>query len=183
MRNSMMCVAAVVAILFAGAKQARAQGAPTAEGALGYAYMHDEELSIGFPFGWMASVAGNATSWLALVGEVGGSYKKYTLGATELQLRVHTFTVGPRLTVTATSPIAPFAQLLFGIAHGSADFGAPGLNVVVSGTSFATQLGFGIDLNASPSRALRLQLDLRGLRDNDQTTGQWRLVAAAVFRN
>jgi hypothetical protein len=182
MRIPMMCVALSAAILF-GASEARAQGSPTAEAALGYAYMYDDDLKEGFPFGWMASVAGNATSWLALVGEVGGSYKNYTSGAAELNLKVHTFLAGPRIGVTANSPISPFAQFLVGIAHGSADVGVPGVSVVVRGTSFAIQPGFGIDLNMSSRRALRLQLDIRGLRDDDRTSRQSRFVVAAVFRN
>lgn len=175
--------AAALAATLAGAGEAAAQATPTAEGAIGYAYLHDEELSLGFPVGWVASVAGNATSWLSLVGEVGGSYRNDTIGDADLKLRVHAFTAGPRLAVTSNAPISPFVQLLVGVAHGAVDVGVPGVGLVVRGTSLAVQPGIGINLNPSLRRALRLQFDRRGLRNEGRTRGQWRVVVAAVFRS
>jgi hypothetical protein len=171
------------ALVTAGASSAYAQAGPTAEGTIGYVYMYDDQISVGFPVGWAASVAGNATSWLALVGEVSGSYKKYTAAGSELQLRIHTFTAGPRLTVPASVPIAPFAQMLFGIVHGAVDLGAPGISLVVSGTNFAVQTGLGVDLNFSPRRAIRVEVDRRDVNDDDRDKGQRRFAVSFVFRN
>jgi hypothetical protein len=183
MRNALACVSMAVVIVLAGGREVRAQGAPTAEGAIGYQYLRDDNTDIDFPFGWVASVAGNATSWLALVGEVSGSYKQYTAGAAELSLKLHSFAAGPKLMVTSNAPFAPFAQLLLGVSHGSADLGVPGASLVVRGTSFMSQFGVGVDLNMSPQRALRLELDGRQLRDEGNRGRQGRFVAALVFRN
>ena len=184
MRSAVTSVAIATALfLMMPARDARAQGAPTAEGSIGYAYLRDVDNDLSFPLGWVATLAGNATSWLGLVGEVGGSYKTFSEGDADLSLKLHTFAAGPRLMVTANSPVAPFAQLLFGVAHGSADLGVPGASLVVRGTGFLVQGGFGIDLNASPQRALRLQLDVRDLHDDGETNSQWRMAVSLVFRN
>jgi hypothetical protein len=183
MRISLRCLVVAVAAGLTVAADARAQGGPTAEGAIGYAFLHDNSNDVNAPIGWMASVGGNLTRWLALVGEVGGNYKTWESGAAELTLNLHTFTAGPRLMVTSSSPVAPFAQILFGVAHASVDVGVPSASIVLRGSSFVSQFGFGLDFNASPQRALRLEVDVRQLRDDRRRADQWRLVGAFVFRN
>jgi hypothetical protein len=183
MRISHACVTMATLFVVLSSSAVHAQGAPTAEGAFGYAFLHDNTTAVDAPIGWMASVAGNVTRWFALVGEVGGNYKTFESGAADLGLTLHTFTTGPRFTVPASSPVAPFAQLLVGIAHASADLSASNVSIVVRGTSFVSQLGLGVDFNPSPRRALRIELDVRELRDEGMTADQWRFAAAFVFRN
>ena len=173
--------AAAAAIILLASSEARAQG-PAVEGALGYSFLSDRNTGIEFPFGWIASIGGNATNWLAFVGEVGGNYKQYTAGTAELSLKMHTFAAGPRLMVPATSPVAPYVQLLFGIAHGSADLGVPGASIVVRGTTFLSSLNAGVDFNASQRRAFRVEFAGRRLTDAEDSGRQWRVIAAFVFR-
>src|SRR5438128_1129924 len=100
--------------------------------------MQDSDLSTDFPAGWTASlVEGHLTSWFEILGEAGGNYKTLSGGPTEVSLSVHTFLAGPRFTASNTVPVAPFVQLLVGVARGSFDVSAPNVNLSVFGTNFA----------------------------------------------
>ena len=183
MRISRACLTVAAIILLAGGRDARAQGAPTVEASIGYAFMHDEDSSLDFPYGWIASVGGYATNWLMFIGEVGGAYRTQSSGLADVTLKQHTFTTGPRFTVSATSRVAPFAQVLVGIAHGSLDVEVPGVSFVARGTSFIVSPGGGLDLNFSTRRALRFAVDAGFVRDEGDTRTQLRFVSAFVFRN
>jgi hypothetical protein len=183
MRISRACLSIAAIVLWASVRDVHAQGAPTIEGAIGYAFMHDQDSSLDFPYGWIASVGGYATNWLMLVGEVGGSYTTQSSDLVDVALKQHTFTTGPRLTVPAASRFAPFTQVLVGIAHGSLDVDVPGLNFVARGTNFIVSPGGGVDLNFSTRRALRFEVDARFVRDQGDTRTQLRFAGAFVFRN
>src|SRR2546428_4737804 len=88
------------------------------EAAAGYLLIRDQDISKNFPRGWVVSVAGNVTRWLAAVGEVGASYKTLDLLGEPPKLRVYTFMGGPKVTARL-SAVAPFAQVLFGAARAS----------------------------------------------------------------
>jgi len=75
--------------------------------------------------GWYADVAGNLGQYLAVVGEVAGSYKSddesrviqgitYTGSA---DLSIHTFMGGLRVRYPQNPMIVPFGQILFGGSH------------------------------------------------------------------
>lgn len=176
----------VLLIVFASslllATEGRAQSGPTADFALGYVYMHDNDLSTDFPAGWMVSAAGHVTSWFALVGEVSGSYKTYNLPSADVSLSLHTFSFGPRFGVTEQSPISPFLQVLFGVGHGSAGISTSNVGVVFTGNDFLVQPGVGIDFNTSRNMGLRLEGDVRVLQASGASHGEWRLVGALVFK-
>ncbi|HZP49420.1 MAG TPA: hypothetical protein VFB07_12830 [Vicinamibacterales bacterium] len=175
----------VLVIAFASvvltAVQARAQSGPSADFAFGYVYMHDNDLDTGFPAGWMVSAAGHVTSWFSLVGEVGGSYKTVS-GPPDVSLSLHTFSFGPRFGVTQRAPIAPFIQVLIGVAHGSVGVSGANVGVVFTGNDFLFQPGAGIDINGGGNVGLRLEGDVRGLQSNGSSHGEWRLVAALVLK-
>jgi hypothetical protein len=173
-------IAAIV--MLTGARAVRAQGMPTAEGAIGYAFMHDNDSDLDFPFGWMASVAGYATNWLVFVGEIGGSYRQQTSAIGEVTIKQHMFVTGPRVTMPANSHVALYGQALFGIAHGSVDVAVPGA-VASRGTGFTIAPAAGVDFNFSSRRGLRFQVDSRSSRDEGETRRQLRFAAAFAFRN
>ncbi len=172
----------VFTLLVVTAADGRAQSGPSADFAFGYVYMHDNDLDTGFPAGWMVSAAGHVTSWFAIVGEVGGSYKTVSGSPADVSLSLHTFSFGPRFGVTERSPISPFVQVLFGIGHGSVGLSGTNASVVFTGNDFLVQPGVGIDFNASNSAALRLEGDIRALQSNGESHGEWRLVAALVLK-
>lgn len=182
MRSVIFSSLVLAALTVFPARTASAQSAPKADFAFGYAYLHDNDSDIGFPSGWMASVAGNATSWFAVVAEIGGSQRTYSVPNRELKLGVTTFLFGPRFGVTSRSPVAPFGELLFGVAHGKVDIGAPNVNLLVTGNNFAVQGGVGLDLNASRNVGARFEADSRSVESNGVSHKQWRLVAALVLR-
>ena len=62
-------VGLTIVALMLGAAAAHAQGTPKAEMSLGYAYMHDNDLSDNFPKGFVASIGGYFSDWFALVGD------------------------------------------------------------------------------------------------------------------
>ena len=57
-------VGLTIVALMLGAAAAHAQGTPKAEMSLGYAYMHDNDLSDNFPKGFVASIGGYFSDWM-----------------------------------------------------------------------------------------------------------------------
>jgi outer membrane protein with beta-barrel domain len=181
MRQTVVGIAMLAAVVLGTAAPARAQGF---ELAAGYAYLHVQDLPDALPVGWMVSASGRLASWLWLVGEINGNYKTYSAPGGDLRLSEHTFLAGPRISGPPSAPVSPFVQFLFGAAHGAADVGVPNVNLTISGTNFAAQIGGGIDINVTPGFGIRNGFDLRAINTgNDSGTGkQWRYTAALVFR-
>ena len=123
-----------VAVMGVGAVPASAQTVPRVELSGGYQYLtlSAEGESESLPAGWYADVAANLTPMLGVVFQVGGNYK--TLGesvvvggisaSAEADVRVHEFLGGVRLNLRSNPAIVPFAQVLAGAIHGSADVSA-----------------------------------------------------------
>ena len=130
---------------------AHAQDAPKFEFAVGYQYLHDNNSSQDLPKGWMLSAGADLASWFSLIGEISGSSKTLaSVNATDVNLSEYTYLGGPKFTVTSNAPVAPFVQVLFGVAHGSLSVGRSSSNLSVSGNQFAVQPGAGLDFNPSP---------------------------------
>jgi len=162
---------------------AQAQDAPKFEFAVGYQYLHDNNSSQDLPKGWMFSVGADVASWFALIGEVSGSSKTLaSVGATDVKLSEFTFLGGPKITASSNAPVAPFVQVLFGVAHGTLSVGQSSSNLSVSGNQFAVQPGAGLDFNPSPRFGIRVEADARAINGETDTVGQWRIIGAVVFR-
>lgn len=74
-------------------------------------------------------------------------------------LTLTTFAAGPRLRLPGNR-LQPFAQALFGLAHGSGSQFPSGNTLVASATSFALDLGAGADYSLNSRLSIRaLQLD------------------------
>lgn len=155
--------------LVAGTKPARAQGTAT-ELSAGWRVLHVEDET--FLKGWYADVVGNITDTFGVVGEVGGHYK--TVEETEVfgsvqakvsaSARVHTFMGGVRFTARQNPRLFPFAQALFGLAHGAVDvegsttIGGQTFTVDESESSsdMAVDLGGGVNILITNGMGLRL---------------------------
>jgi hypothetical protein len=118
--------------------------------------------------GISGSLAYNPNRWLGLVGDFGG----YHASPVGISLNTYTYLFGPRLTLRNPTKINPFAQVLFGAAHGS--FAG------VSGTDFAYSVGGGVDIGLLPHLALRPQVDYVGIRDSGTTTNCTRISVGFV---
>ena len=112
-------------------------------------------------YGAAGSFAYNASKWLGLVAEFGGyrfPRNIYVLpeGATQQVLtsikgNQETFLFGPRLNLRRFDHFVPFAEVLFGGAHGSAE-----LTGDAAQSSFALAAGGGVDVVLTKTIAWRL---------------------------
>ncbi|MGI4758665.1 MAG: outer membrane protein [Janthinobacterium lividum] len=91
--------------------------------------------------------------WLRGVAEVTGSHGN-NIGPLGQNLTLLTYTAGPQV-VLHTRRFEPFAQALFGAAHGSDSYFPSATTYSTSATSFAYQMGGGIDYNLSHRFSVR----------------------------
>ena len=104
--------------------------------------------------GWYFDVAGNLTSMLGVVFQVGGNYKSFEESATiggitataTADVKVHDFLGGVRLNLRSNKAVVPFGQVLTGGINGSVKASA-------SATRSAAKRGF------SPAGATTLARD------------------------
>jgi len=139
-------------VILGGAAAARAQDLPAGEVSAGWRLLTIPDTfgfgdSQTFPLGWYADVSGNLTRMFAVVGEVSGNYKSFDddaqLGSqvdVSVNVNIHTFMGGVRLSARQKPRFVPFAQALFGLARPSA-----------SVEGHATLAGRTIDINESES--------------------------------
>lgn len=138
------------------AAPAFAQQPPRVDVAGGYAFLRDVDLEADF-HGWVASVGVNLTSWLGLVGEVGGHYMMLDFLGTDVSLSSHAFLGGARVSVRRGSRVSPFGQVLVGAMHGRVS----GFGESASGTKLALQPGGGLDVWLRPTVGVRVGGDYR----------------------
>lgn len=179
MRMRVGLMVAVLAVAVAG--PAMAQVTPAVEIGLGYAYLRDDEIKENLPLGWYADIAGNLTSSLGLVGEIGGSYKTVESGigdpTLDVKLRVHTAMGGLRFTHRGDSANL-YLQVLAGAARATVVF----LDESDSVTDFALQPGVGIEFGTGGGVGLRIGADYRRVFSEGENANQWRATAGVVFR-
>ena len=153
------------------------------------------DIDIDYPAGWYFSAASNVTRWLGLVGEASGSYRSedatYLEGTVNFseKRRVYTFMAGPRF-FHKTGRIAPFAQVLAGVAHlrlqQSETRTVPGPQGQPAGvgiwnptsSDFALQPGGGIAVYLTERVGLRIAGDYRWIidADDDEVLNELRLL-------
>jgi outer membrane protein OmpA-like peptidoglycan-associated protein len=131
---------------------------PKFELAGGYSYIN---FSPGDPFanfnnhGANGGFTYNATRYLGLTGEVGGYGFDREVNGTKINGSMNTFLFGPRLNLRRFDHFVPFAEFLFGGAHGGLE--------VTGGTnqsSFAMAAGGGVDVVFTKNFAWRFaQID------------------------
>jgi opacity protein-like surface antigen len=130
------------------------------------------------PTGFEASVIRNFTRHIGLKGDFSAHFKNDSnRGALtlctptcttatqdfEVKTRVYNFLVGPEFKARNSTRFTPFAHLLGGVAHTSANFTTPGptFNLLLkrSDTGFAMALGGGLDIRATRRVSFRGQID------------------------
>lgn len=136
--------------------------------------------------GGSASIAYNATRWLSGVADFGAYHNGNILNSgTDGTLSTYLF--GPRVSYRHYRRITPYGQVLFGVAHASANFGGasgPG----GSDNAFAMALGGGVDVGVSHHFAVRpVQVDYLLTRFNQtgnggQNQNNLRVSTGIVFR-
>lgn len=178
MGKNVLCLFAL--ILFSGTTLL-AQNQPKSDLYLGYSYLRvtPETAGVGAidTHGASASLSWNAHRHVGLAAEFGGYHgsKTFTIpGSTPTTLsgEVYTYMFGPRFTYRNSENsqrVTPFAQVLIGGAHASANF----VNSSTSENSFAMSAGGGLDARITDKVSWRLaQLDYLLTRFNEVGTGQ-----------
>jgi opacity protein-like surface antigen len=142
------------------------------------------------PNGFEISVIRNFTRHIALKGDFSAHFKNdsntgpltlctptcTTATQTfEVKTRVYNFLAGPEFKARNSTRFTPFAHLLAGVAHTSANFTTPGptFNILLkrSDTGFAMGLGGGLDIRATKRLSFRGQIDYNPVFIPDATSG------------
>lgn len=162
-RLALLCGALLI---FAGA--ASAQDYPKFDAFGGYSYLHVSEFNTGYNFnGGSGSLAYNFTPMLGVVADFGGYHWSGPFqNEGNLTINVVSYLFGPRVSLRH-GKFTPFAQALFGGAHGSfngsesctdarvrGQGGCP--SVSTSDNSFSFAVGGGLDWNATTHIGIRL---------------------------
>ena len=151
----------------------------SAEVSGGYVFIQSVGSENHYTTGWLASGAWHPNNVVAVVGEVGGSYRTVVLfpeaGIPNLHASIYEFMAGPRVAVRHHPVVVPFAQFLFGIERSGNDYGG-------YQTAFSWQPGGGVDFGLSRSVAIRLQGDLRLTQPGGGTLKYLRMAGSVVFR-
>ena len=94
----------------------------------------------------------------------------------QLKTRVYNFLAGPEFKARNSTRFTPFAHVLAGVAHTSANFTTPGptFNLLLkkSDNSFAMALGGGLDIRASKRVSFRAMMDYNPVFVHDTTGGR-----------
>jgi opacity protein-like surface antigen len=185
-----------VLLLFVGVASAQGTDSPKVEVFGGYSYVRFNPgyNAPGVNFnGGSGSVSYNLTPMIGIVGDFGGYH--YSQGGGDVNVVSYLF--GPKIAMRR-GPITPFAQALFGGAHGSINAGAcSGARVrpdttfsgcgTTSENAFAMALGGGVDWNATEHIGVRLiqaeyLLTRFGFGGPTYSQNNARISAGVVFR-
>jgi hypothetical protein len=151
---------------------------PKWETSLGWSFLHvgSELRALNSAVGWNVSVAGNASPWLGIVGDVTGNYKG---GETvdDPDVAIHAFMAGPRFSGRSSPGAVPFAEFLIGFTHTSVDVSGVG----DSSTDFTIQPGGGVDIG-NERVAARLSVAWRRVFYEGASTNMFRFVGGVVIR-
>jgi hypothetical protein len=165
---------------------AAAQITPKAEVSGGYQLLDVsiEDVSESLATGWYVDVAGNLNRYLGIVAAVGGNYKSIDESASfggisasaNLDVNVHEFMGGVRVSSRANRTVVPFGQVLAGAINGS--FNASGsatvggtpifsANEEGSGTDFAWLFGGGVNIGLTERVGVRVGADYLRILSED----------------
>jgi hypothetical protein len=118
--------------------------------------------------GGNASIAYKATPWLSAVADFGG-YTNNNLFNASSSSTASTYLFGPRVSFHHIGRVHPFAEALFGVAHGNAHL----FETSASHNAFSAALGGGFDLRINHRFSLRpLELDYLPTRFAETTGGR-----------
>jgi opacity protein-like surface antigen len=151
------------------------------------------------PTGLEISVVRNWTRYIGLKGDFSAHFKnrEYRGALTnctptcttaiqdfQLKTRVFNFLAGPEFKARNRTRLTPFAHVLGGVGHTSANFTTTGptFNLALQGsrTGFAAALGGGLDIRASKRVSFRGLIDYNPVFINDSTANRRDLVRISL---
>ena len=164
MRIALLLLAGLMVL----AGSAYGQDTPIGEFATNYSYFRAGGHGGANLHGGSVSGAGNVNSWLGIAGDYGIYHFQPSLSG---GINIHTFTVGPRISLRSGSRVTPFGQVLIGGFHGLGTNG------------FALSAGGGLDIKVSRLVAIRMaQVEYMMLHAQGDTLNCARVSAGIVFR-
>jgi|SRR5207302_5400446 len=177
----------LVAVLSLFLATAGAEETPKIDVFAGYSYFRNNPSTAGVSSfslnGGSASVAYNANNWLSGVADF-GAYHNGNILSTGTNGTLSTYLFGPRVSYRHFERLAPFGEVLFGVAHAGASIaGASGSDNAVS-----MSLGGGLDYKLSHHFAIRpVKVDYLMTRfsetgTSNQTQNNLRVSTGIVFR-
>jgi len=177
-----MYLAAVVALVASRAIPAEAQ-TPAVEVSAHYQALYDRSIQERFPVGWSGDVAVNLDGTWGIVAEIGSAYRSDT--ALDIDLALHTFGGGARWSVWKTARVAPFAQLIVGLARLGSSTSIAGGEIRVSQTKLMLQPAGGVTIAVGQGWGITSQVGYRRIfldGDQDGDTGFNELIVSAGVR-
>lgn len=176
-KASLKCACAIAGVFVVmGVLAPRSVAAQGVDFAVGYSFLHDNELSENLPRGLFASLGVGVNSWLALVGEVASNRKDYDALIDDVELKVDFYGAGLRFN-GRSGRAKPYAQVLVGATRGRISF----LGESESGSQFTWQPGAGVDAYFSRSVGLRFGVNGRFIQGDDVTAKEVQVVVGLVF--
>jgi opacity protein-like surface antigen len=191
-----------VVALLAAAQPASAQSLTLGDASVGWRILRAMDAGIdgsseSFPLGWYGDVSFNLGDEFAIVGDVSGAYKSIEVSETVINttvnsnadIKIHTFMGGLRYSIRGNPRFVPFAQVLFGMAHGSLDLeqsvitpGRPTISRSESDSSneFAFDLGGGVTMPATENIDFRIGVSYLRIGADNGGNG-FRASLGAVF--
>ena len=134
--------------------------------------------STSIPAGWFADVAVPiGFPMLSVVGSVDGGYKSDNVVSGD-SAKTHTILGGVRYSLPASGKMTPFAQVTFGVAHGSYDPGGAGTST--SSNEGAVDFGGGIDWGLNDKWTVRIGAGYRRIMSTPGVNN-FRFVAGVVL--
>ena len=151
---------------------------PRWETSLGWSFLRSsgEFIDANSAVGWNVSVAGNATPWLGIVGDVTANFKSGRTMFDETGVTLYTFVGGPRFSAR-TSPGPCRSRSSWWASPGPASTPAAS----ASSTEFTIQPGGGVDLG-NERVAARLSVAWRRVFYEGNPTNMFRFVGGVVIR-
>jgi hypothetical protein len=153
-----------------------AQETPAWDVSGGYSFLRDQDIEENL-HGWLFSASGHVNDWLEVVGEVGGNYKSISVFGSDVNLSVHSFLGGPRVSMHRNPTVSPFGHVLFGGARASGSF----LGEADSATDFALQPGGGVDVWFRRNLGVRVGADYRRIFSEGEGVNEFRFHAGIVL--
>ena len=149
---------------------AKADDDPKFDAFVGYSYLRNNPSSFcSFGLnGGNGEVSYKFRPWLSAVADFGG-YTNFNLFNSGSSSTEYTYLFGPRVYIHHIGRVHPFAEALFGVAHGNGNL----FDTLHSHNAYATALGGGFDFRLSHRFSLRpLELDYLPSRFPEDTFGR-----------
>jgi hypothetical protein len=145
----------------------------------GYAWLHEDELTV--PNGWYGAAGFNLNDSFGLFGQLSTHKKTVNSGGVDVDTRLTIFGAGPRISGNQRSSVTYFAQVLIGGASSKASVaGVSGADFKDS--NFAVQPAAGVDVKAGGTVGVRFQVGETFIKAEGDTQKELTIFVGIVVR-